>query len=420
MALAGYIALIALTSIIIMYACNTFEDAADYLGRNMGPGVKGATINAIGSSLPELFTTLLFLFGPTFLTGGKSADELFSAGIATCAGSAVFNAVIIPGLCILAVVFIGVDKGKGEREKVPFIELNKKVIIKDGFFFLLSEFALIYFLGQSTLTYMMGLGLMALYVIYIIATLKGGFSTGEEGDGEGEDEDEDDEEENGGIGILGLGWLLDFNQHFFGGKELKGDHDDRRAWILLILATIVIGIACGGIVYAVEGVAHVLEVPVYFTAVIFAAAATSVPDTVLSVKDALKGEYDDAVANAVGSNIFDITVCLGLPLALYAFINNNITLTGSASGDDVQLLRFVLIIVSVLILAIFLIGNSVGKVKAILLFGLYFAWVGFLVGKQYDHAWTRGIQLPAFLSANHHTVDSPQKQNPKAVTQEKH
>ena len=42
-----------------------------------------------------------------------------------------------------------------------------------------------------------------------------------------------------------------------------------------------------------------MGIPSYFTAVVLAAAATSVPDTVLSVKDARKGEYDDAVANAV-------------------------------------------------------------------------------------------------------------------------
>ena len=40
--------------------------------------------------------------------------------------------------------------------------------------------------------------------------------------------------------------------------------------------------------------------------VIIAAAATSVPDTILSIKDARKGNYNDAISNALGSNIFDI------------------------------------------------------------------------------------------------------------------
>ena len=75
---------------IIKFACDSFEGASDHLGKKvykMKPGIRGATIEAIASSLPELFTTLflLFLYHDT---------DGFSAGIATCAGSAVFNAAV--------------------------------------------------------------------------------------------------------------------------------------------------------------------------------------------------------------------------------------------------------------------------------------------------------------------------------------
>ncbi|HEB79215.1 MAG TPA: hypothetical protein ENI79_01900, partial [Rhodospirillales bacterium] len=77
---------VVIASMVMMYACNSFDDAASHLGRNMTAGVRGATINAVGSSMPELLTTffLLFLFQDQ---GG------FAAGIATTAGSAIFNAV---------------------------------------------------------------------------------------------------------------------------------------------------------------------------------------------------------------------------------------------------------------------------------------------------------------------------------------
>ena len=103
-----------------MYACDSFEDAADYLGRNMKPGVKGATINAVGRSLPELFTTAIFLFGPHFSEElfGKIGQG-FASGIATCAGSAVFCAVIIPALCIFFV------KIKGVRTPTGFSPSNR-------------------------------------------------------------------------------------------------------------------------------------------------------------------------------------------------------------------------------------------------------------------------------------------------------
>ena len=54
--------LIFFTCLIIWRACDGFEVASEYIGRNMSEGVRGGTINAISSSIPELFTTLIALF----------------------------------------------------------------------------------------------------------------------------------------------------------------------------------------------------------------------------------------------------------------------------------------------------------------------------------------------------------------------
>ena len=53
------IGMVLLAMYIIKYACDSFEDASDYLGAEvykMAPGIRGATIEAIASSLPELAT----------------------------------------------------------------------------------------------------------------------------------------------------------------------------------------------------------------------------------------------------------------------------------------------------------------------------------------------------------------------------
>ena len=39
-----------------------------------------------------------------------------------------------------------------------------------------------------------------------------------------------------------------------------------------------------------------LDIPILFVAVILASAATSVPDTVISVRDAKQGNYNDAIS----------------------------------------------------------------------------------------------------------------------------
>ena len=95
--LAELTVVVLLSSYVLAKSCNAFEGASDFLGRNLPAGIKGATINAVGSSLPELFTTLALLF---FIGGA----EVFGAGVAVTAGSAVFNSEIIPFLCIVAVM----------------------------------------------------------------------------------------------------------------------------------------------------------------------------------------------------------------------------------------------------------------------------------------------------------------------------
>ena len=53
--------LIALCCLVIWRAGDGFMVASEYVGRNLSEGVRGATINAIASSMPEVFTSFFFL-----------------------------------------------------------------------------------------------------------------------------------------------------------------------------------------------------------------------------------------------------------------------------------------------------------------------------------------------------------------------
>ena len=94
---------------------------------------------------------------------------------------------------------------------------------------------------------------------------------------------------------------FDYNNLIFRGQVFIAT----SAWIVLLLATSTIGVSCYVLTEAIHLSAEALDVPMYFTAVILG-AATSVSDSFISYKGAMKGDYDDAVANAVGSSIFDI------------------------------------------------------------------------------------------------------------------
>lgn len=63
------------------------------------------------------------------------------------------------------------------------------------------------------------------------------------------------------------------------------------------------------------------------------AAGTSIPDLVSSVLVARKGEGNMAVSSSIGSNIFDILICLPLPWLIYS-IYKGATLWGNCPGGD--------------------------------------------------------------------------------------
>ncbi len=358
------ILLIILSCLIIWKASDGFEVASEYLGRNLSEGVRGATINAIGSSIPELFTTLFFLFV-------LKDKEGFSGGIGTTAGSAIFNAMIIPAVVILVVVFAGVTKS---------IKVSKKVILRDGLSLLLCELILIFLLGGNALDWWHGLILMLLYVgyaSYMLLSMKSEDTVKEE--------DIDDGEQ---IYTGKTFWnliKLDLESVF-----LKNGLHFKSAWILLLFAMMVIGGACLLLVKSCEWLGEELHVPIYFIAVVLASAATSVPDTILSMKDARKGNYDDAVSNALGSNIFDVCFALGFPLFVFCLIYGPISMSPETIQNIAEL-RILLFILTFLAFLIFIVNTKMNIVSALLLLSLYVIFAVIILGDAYGTSYSKVV-----------------------------
>jgi cation:H+ antiporter len=354
--------LIALCCLIIWKASDGFETASEYLGRNLSDGVRGATINAIGSSMPELFTTLFFLF---IL---KDKDG-FAGGIGTTAGSAIFNGMIIPAVVILVVIFKKLNSS---------VQVSRKVLMRDGISLLICEFVLIFLLGGNTLTWIHGLVLMLLYAAYVffmLYTMKP--SIGENNEEEEDEEESDSNDSNNSF----MKNLLTLNlEPIF----IKNEINTSNAWTLLIFAMIVIGSACMLLVKSCEWMGDSLGIPIYFIAVVLASAATSVPDTILSMKDAQKGNYDDAVSNALGSNIFDVCFALGFPLFLFTIIYGPITMSPE-TVTNVAELRILLFILTILAFLIYISRSKMGGMSAFLLLLIYIVFTMYILGRAIDH-----------------------------------
>tara|TARA_Y100000766_G_scaffold220537_1_gene192579 strand:- start:633 stop:1778 length:1146 start_codon:yes stop_codon:yes gene_type:complete len=373
--------------LIIWRACYGFETSSQYLGRNLSDGVRGATINAISSSVPELFTTAFFLI---YL---KDTDG-FSGGIGTTAGSAIFNGMVIPALVILTVIYFIGKKN---------IEVSKKIILRDGISLIIAELILILIISGNELNWWHGAILMLTYFVYLFYMLFKMDRTGNEiNNMKKYDDNKDEEEVIREKNIINSIIKIDLEEIIIGKKEIN----NYNASILLFISTLIIGTSCLLLVYACEiigadkytipilGEFYGLDIPILFVAVILASAATSVPDTVISVRDAKQGNYNDAISNALGSNIFDICFALGLPLFLFCIFYGPINMNPDTIKFSSEL-RILLLILTIASFMIFYFGKTMGKFKAFLLLIIYGLFTVYIVSLSSGFSWA--ILISDFL-----------------------
>jgi len=153
-------------AILIGEACDPFADAAQWVGVRLQipSSVRGATLDAIASSMPELFTGLFFVV--VALSGStdqatrlaQSADG-YGSTIATCAGSSIYNLVLIPAVCAIAVSLYRLEK--------PFVEIGRDSVNRDGMWVIAVQFGLLYFLFQPKLHWWMAVVALVAYVLAV-------------------------------------------------------------------------------------------------------------------------------------------------------------------------------------------------------------------------------------------------------------
>lgn len=132
-----------------------------------------------------------------------------------------------------------------------------------------------------------------------------------------------------GDGITILLFFLVFVYYLISMMRNKTDEVEEHEEVYPILKSIIYTI--GGIVAVIIGsnlvvnsaigIAEILKISERIIALTIVALGTSLPELVTSCVATKKGEYDIAIGNVVGSNIFNIGIVLGLPVALFGNIN---------------------------------------------------------------------------------------------------
>ena len=328
--------LIILISYLLWKSCENFDRYSRVIGYNLTDGVRGATINAIGSSLPELFVSFFFLFIMKDVIG-------FSAGIATILGSAVFNILVIPAVIIPVLI-----KNKSD------LIIKKRLILRDAGILLLSQIALLYFIQDGVISLIDGFYLFLIYVSYLL--------------------------------ILSKGKLFNKITKSLPSKKRKS------VWIKLVVNVIYISVLCLFLVKLCEIVSggkypsyipfnnylEGLGMDIMLTAIFIAAAASSIPDLFISYVDATNGEVDDSLSNPLASNLFDICISFGLPLFLYTLTYGDIDLAHSLNPvvfSQIHSIILIMLVITILFLMSVMFSKTYTKHHSIFFILLYIYFI---------------------------------------------
>jgi cation:H+ antiporter len=346
-----YLFLIGISSYVIWRATDGFELASDYLGRNLSKGIKGASLNAIASSMPEFLATLFFLFY-------IREPDSFSGGIGITGGSAVFNILVIP-ICIYFVVMI--------TQKISRVPVNRKIILRDGIVLLAMTALVALVVNRPTLDYRHGLLLTLPYFVYL------GWLFVSAKDSMKEEVPfvyPPRQKSSGSMDFV----KIDLEKILLRGKQIRKEN----AWVLLIGSVIVMVLGTWLLVFGTDKLGKILHIPLIFVSVVLAAAASSIPDTMISMRDARKGNYEDAFSNALGSNIFDISFALGFPLLLYTLVYEPISMNTNIIETSSELWLFLFGITAIMVVLL-VTGKYLTRTKIWIMVMLYIAFIVFII-----------------------------------------
>ena len=254
--------------IILIYGADIFVDGASSLARNfkLSPMLIGLTIVAFGTSAPEFAVSIQSLIS-------NNGDMILGNVI----GSNILNTFLILGAC--ALIHSLTVKNNTVKKELPIA-----LLLTSLFIVLMADS--MFSLGENSFTRQDGIVLLLFFLVfiyYLISMMRNKV-----------DADQD--------------------------TPIK--YNKFKSSLLTILG--IVGIIMGSrfVVDGASTIAEILGVSQRMISLTIVALGTSLPELATSIAATRKGEYDIAIGNVIGSNIFNIGIVVGLPVAILGGINN--------------------------------------------------------------------------------------------------
>ncbi|MFT6829797.1 MAG: cation:H+ antiporter [Candidatus Paceibacteria bacterium] len=259
----------------LIKSADYFTEYSERIGLLLGMSsfIVGATIVAVGTSLPELVSSLFAL----------GAGEITFV-VDNIVGSNIANALLILGIA-------GVVAKKG-------LKITTSLIDVDLPFFFMSMAIFGYFALDKVISFQEGIALLIFFVIFIIYNIKS----------EPNEEDADEM------------------------ADIAGRHKDRKEnmgkYILIIIASIaVLAVSAKYMIDSILMLSELLHISSSTLTITVVAFGTSLPEILTSVAAVRRGNHGMAVGNVLGSNTFNLLLIAGIPAMITPLAINPATFT---------------------------------------------------------------------------------------------
>lgn len=261
------VAVIVASTFFIWLGSGWLESSAERLSSYYGlPAVvQGSVVVAVGSSFPELASVVF-----TALNG------VFGMGVGAVVGSAIFNILVVPAVSGIA--------AKGA------LDSSRTLVYKEAQFYMVAVSALIVTLALAVIYFpkegveLTGIINRPLAVVPVLL-----------------------------YGVYVFIQWQDIADHE---AERETDLSVLKQWGILAAGLLVILVTVEQLVTAVESLNQTFGVPDFLAGVTIIAAATSLPDTLVSVRTARDGRGITSLGNVLGSNTFDLLVAIPLGILI--------------------------------------------------------------------------------------------------------
>ena len=314
----GQVIIIILATGLIWLGSGWLEEAAEKLATYYGlpPVIQGSVVVAIGSSFPELASVVI-----TALAGS------FGMGVGAIVGSAIFNILVIPGLSGLFTE--------------DALDSSRTIVYKEAQFYMIAVAGLLITMALSIIY----------YPVPETPELVGNITRP----------------------LAAIPLFLYGLYVFIEAGDTTIDGNIAYEWARLAGGLIAILIAVEALVKSVEAINATFGIPAFIGGVIIISAATSIPDSIVSIRAARHGKAATSIGNVLGSNTFDLLVAIPIGVLIAGAAPVSFTLAAPMMG--------ILTLATVLLFVMLRTGLKLTQTESYMLLTAYSIFTIWIIGE---------------------------------------